>query len=170
MARRFWFAHALCSLGALFASSACSSASVPAARRADGSWHVQCGASLAGCVQRAGDLCKDRGYIVLGGMSKKQLYGAELGVSQVEVRESELDIACADRRGDLPTVLSAQPANSAAPVATVTSAARAASCTPGATQRCVGAAACAGGQACLPDGSGFAACDCGTPQKAPNSP
>lgn len=34
-------------------------------------------------------------------------------------------------------------------------------CTPGSTQACVGAAACNGGQACLPDGSGFAPCDCG---------
>ncbi|MEO8905200.1 MAG: hypothetical protein ABI488_22175 [Polyangiaceae bacterium] len=172
MARRF-----LLSFGLLGALGACSPASVPAARRADGSWHLKCGASLAACVQRAGELCKDRGYLVLGGMSKKELYGAELGVSQVEGREAELDIACASRRGDLPTLLSAQPASSvvpptvpAAPVTLTSSAPRAGSCTPGATQRCVGAGACAGGQACLPDGSGYAACDCGAPQKPSNSP
>jgi len=174
MARRFWFMVTLC---VLQATSACSPVAIPAARRADGSWHLQCGASLAGCVQRATDLCKDRGYVVLGGMSKKQVLGAELGVSQVAQRESELDIACADRRGDLPTVLSAQPgvSSGAAPsapsvAAPVASAARVVSCTPGATQRCVGAGACAGGQACLPDGSGFAACDCGTPSQTPHSP
>ncbi len=35
-------------------------------------------------------------------------------------------------------------------------------CRPGETQRCVGPAACAGGQACLSDGSAFGPCDCGT--------
>ncbi|MEO7033802.1 MAG: hypothetical protein ABI548_07960 [Polyangiaceae bacterium] len=169
-----WF---LLSFGFLGALGACSPSSVPAARRADGSWHLKCGASLAACVQRAGDLCKDRGYVVLGGMSKRELYGAELGVSQVEGRESELDIACADRRGGLPIVLSAQPAGGIIPPAVpalpfppASAAPRAGSCTPGATQRCVGAGACAGGQACLPDGSGYAACDCGAPPKTPNSP
>ena len=34
-------------------------------------------------------------------------------------------------------------------------------CVPGSTQACVGPAACNGGQSCLPDGSGFAPCDCG---------
>ncbi|MEP7051196.1 MAG: hypothetical protein ABJB12_12630 [Pseudomonadota bacterium] len=171
MARCFWLVP---TLSALYALGACSSAVVPAARRADGSWHLQCGASLNSCVQRAGDLCRDRGYVVLGGMSKKQLYGAELGVSQVAERQSELDIACADRRGELPTVLSAQPTGSAAPpappapVSTVSSAPRVSPCTPGATQRCVGGGACMGGQACLPDGSGFTACDCGVPPKPAN--
>jgi hypothetical protein len=108
------------------------------------------------------------------------VYGAELGVSQVAVREAELDIACADRRGQLPTVASAPPATSAAPaspaspapapVSAVSSAPRVGSCTPGATQRCVGAGACVGGQACLPDGSGFATCDCGAPPKSPSLP
>ena len=40
-------------------------------------------------------------------------------------------------------------------------------CVPGATQACVGSGACSGGQACLPDGSGFAPCDCGTAKPAP---
>ncbi len=159
----------------VIAFGACSPASVPAARRADGSWHLRCGASLDGCVKHASELCKNRGYVVLSGSSKRQLYGAELGVSQVEERESELDIACADRRGDLPAVLSAQAAGSAAapavPVTVASGGPRIAACTPGATQRCVGAGACAGGQACLPDGSGYAACDCGQPsQKAQAAP
>lgn len=34
-------------------------------------------------------------------------------------------------------------------------------CAPGQTQECVGPGACAGGQSCLPDGSGFGPCDCG---------
>lgn len=35
------------------------------------------------------------------------------------------------------------------------------SCTPGATQACLGPGACEGAQMCLADGSGFGACDCG---------
>ncbi len=35
-------------------------------------------------------------------------------------------------------------------------------CVPGSTQLCHGPAACQGAQACLPDGSGFDRCDCGT--------
>lgn len=86
---------------------ACGSAPIPASLRPDGAWHLKCGGSLARCVPRADDLCKGRGYVVLGGMSKRKLYGAELGASQVEVREAELDIVCADRRGELPVVAAA---------------------------------------------------------------
>jgi hypothetical protein len=39
-------------------------------------------------------------------------------------------------------------------------------CAPGVTQVCVGTGACQGGQRCLPDGSGFGPCDCGTPSPA----
>jgi hypothetical protein len=35
-------------------------------------------------------------------------------------------------------------------------------CVAGQTQECVGPGACKGGQACLPDGSGFTECDCGS--------
>lgn len=36
------------------------------------------------------------------------------------------------------------------------------SCDPGLTRACVGAEQCPGGQYCIPDGSGWSACDCGT--------
>jgi hypothetical protein len=43
-------------------------------------------------------------------------------------------------------------------------------CSPGATQECIGAGACRGGQVCLPDGSAWGACDCGAPEAgAPES-
>lgn len=35
-------------------------------------------------------------------------------------------------------------------------------CVPGVTQLCLGPAACRGAQACLADGKGFGACDCGS--------
>jgi hypothetical protein len=148
--------------------AACHSASVPTVRQPDGSWHLECGSSLDLCVQKANDLCKGGGYVVLGGMNKRTLLGAELGQSQVEVRQAELNIACADRRGDLPKVVSSStlslPARAPAPDADAGDAKKAAltACIPGATQRCVGAGACAGGQACAADGSGFGPCDCGS--------
>ena len=86
-----------------------SSTLLPPVRKPDGSWHLKCGATLDNCVKQAEDLCKGRGYVVLSGMSKVSLYGAELGVSRYEVREAELDIACADQRHRLPTVQSAAP-------------------------------------------------------------
>jgi len=64
-------------------------------------------------VKRAEDLCKRKGFVVISGSSQRKLYGAELGASQVEVREAELDFACADRRGDLPSVVPAAASASA---------------------------------------------------------
>jgi len=96
-------------LSSLLLLTACA-ASIPAGKKPDGSWHLKCGSALDRCVKQAEDLCKGRGYVVLSGMSKRNLYGAELGVSQVEVREAELDVACADQRGNLPIVTSATPA------------------------------------------------------------
>ena len=153
---------------------ACHSANAPSVRQPDGSWHLECGSSLDTCVGRANDLCGNRGFVVLGGVSRRKLYGAELGQSQVEVREAELDVACADRRGELPKVLNhnsalalpPRPAESAPPAEPVATPAPPAkpltACTPGSTQRCIGAGACTGGQACLADGSGYAPCDCGS--------
>jgi hypothetical protein len=40
-------------------------------------------------------------------------------------------------------------------------------CTPGATQACVGAGCCKGGQACAADGNAFLPCDCGSGGSAP---
>jgi len=84
---------------------ACASSTVlPPLQKPDGSWHLKCGATLNNCVKQGEDLCGGRGFVVLSGMSKRTLYGAELGISRYEVREAELDIACADRRGNLPSV------------------------------------------------------------------
>jgi len=97
---------------------ACASSSIlPPLKKPDGSWHLKCGATLDNCVKQAEDLCRGRGYAVVSGMSKRKLYGAELGVSRYEVREAELDIACADQRGELPTVQCLTPVQSATPAA-----------------------------------------------------
>jgi len=168
----------LCCLPVSFlVACALSQGPVPVSHQADGSLHLKCDGSLGPCIQKAEELCKNLGFVVVGGQSKRQVYGAE--VSQVEVREAELDVRCANRLGDLPTVASSAPVAAptpkvpaasapmpapSAPSTVVTKSATA--CTPGATQRCFGPGACAGGQACAADGSGFGACDCG-PRPAP---
>jgi len=91
-------------LSSLLLVACAQSSTQPPLRKPDGSWHLKCGASLDNCVRQAEELCKGRGYAVVSGMSKRKLYGAELGVSRYEVREAELDIACADLRRELPTV------------------------------------------------------------------
>ena len=99
---------------------ACTGAAQSPLHKPDGTWHLTCAEMMDRCVKQAEDLCKGRGYVVLSGMSKRTMYGAELGVSQVEKRESELDVACADRRGDLPTVINGAPVaapSASAPVA-----------------------------------------------------
>ncbi len=151
---------------------ACHSAVVPEVKQPDGSWHLSCGSSLAKCADRADTLCGGRGYVVLGGTSRRTMYGAADGISQVEKREADLTIACADHHDELPKVLvtngvAPPPAVAVAPSAPP---AKTSACTPGATQQCVGAGACAGGQACLPDGSGFSPCDCGGASKAAAAP
>jgi len=99
-------------LSSLLLAACASSTILPPVRKPDGSWHLKCGATLDNCVKQAEDLCRGRGYVVLSGLSKRSLYGAELGVSRYEVREAELDIACADQRGNLPTVQYSAPAAS----------------------------------------------------------
>ncbi len=167
MKRFFWLSVFLC---------ACHSAAVPEVKQPDGSWHLSCGFALSHCVERADELCGGRGYVVLGGTSKRSLYGSADGVSQVETREADLTIACADHQNELPKVLVSSTVTPSAPpvapqpIAAAAPPAKTSACTPGATQQCVGAGACAGGQACLPDGSGFAACDCGGASKAATAP
>jgi len=79
---------------------------------------------------------------------------AQRGLDGVRIRCSQLgvvgwDMCACDGEG----FLCVGPADAAAVPA--------ARCTPGATQACVGAGSCKGGQACLADGSAWDKCDCG---------
>ena len=94
-------------LGSLLLVGCASTTVLSPLRKPDGSWHMKCGATLHNCVTQAEDLCRGRGFVVISGFTKRSLFGAELGVSRYEVREAEMDIACADIRNDLPTVQSA---------------------------------------------------------------
>ena len=153
----------------LLALSACSAASKSGLREvADGTWEIECG-SLGNCAEQAERACRSRGYDIIGGYDRSELYGHEAGESQVAVRKSQLVVVCRAANGDSrvppsgasPVPLPPPPA-SAAPTAKLL-------CTPGATQRCVGKGACDGGQSCLPDGSGFGTCECAEAPPAPSS-
>jgi hypothetical protein len=157
----------------LLALSACSAAGAQGLREvSDGTWEIDCG-SLGRCAEQAERACRNRGYDIIGGFDRSDLYGHEAGESQVAVKRSQLVVVCRAANGD-----SRVPPAGAAPLPpppSTPSAAPAAAkllCTPGATQRCVGKGACDGGQSCLSDGSGFGACECAdaAPAPAPSAP
>ena len=154
----------------LLALSACSAASKSGVREVgDGTWEVECG-SLGNCAEQAERACRSRGYDIIGGYDHSELYGHEAGESQVAVRKSQLVVVCRAANGDSRVPPSSVlPAPLPPPAASPAAAAKL-HCTPGATQRCVGKGACDGGQSCLPDGSGFGACECAEAEPAPSSP
>jgi hypothetical protein len=155
----------------LLAISACSAAAKSGVREvADGTWEIECG-SLGNCAEQAERACRSRGYDIIGGYDRSELYGHEAGESQVAVRKSQLVVVCRAANGDsrvppasaavaLPPPGASSPAPSASKLL----------CTPGTTQRCVGKGACDGGQSCLPDGSGFGPCECAEAPPAPSTP
>ncbi len=136
-----------------------------------GQWQLECASPLARCSQDADQRCGGRGYDLVEGFDQRRRFGHEAGESQVEVRSSRLVVVCRSEQGEprlvpqasaaaLPAAVSSNPPTSSHTLR----------CTPGTTQRCYGAAACGGGQSCLPDGSGFGPCDCGkvaAPSDAP---
>jgi hypothetical protein len=162
----------------LSVSSACAAQSgVQKQQLERGVFQLDCSMPLGRCSEEADRICDGRGYDVVEGYDQRKLYGHAAGESQVEVRSSRLVISCRDARGEstapkvapsasLPEGQRPQPR----PAASKPSPPKASVCTPGGTQRCVGPGACEGGQSCLPDGSGYGACDCGKATAAPLSP
>lgn len=140
-------------------------ASTRAKRRVDGSYAVDCNSQKA-CLDRADKLCGETGYSIVGGRHDQKLYGVP--GNQKVVGKDELYIVCkSDVPSDAPDPAAgswklARPdaggiaqGHSPPPKNTV--------CRPGETQRCIGAGACEGGQACAPDGTRYGPCDCGEP-------
>lgn len=159
----------------------------------DGTVRIKCDGSLAACLSRAEDLCHGNTYEVVRARDQRDRYGPELGTAQVEVRSSEAFVRCGSHGRPLGGYDELKPPPGAAngvaagpgagvagsgpgrptlpPVAPPPPAPRA--CVPGATQACIGPGKCEGGQSCLPDGSAFGPCDCGTlgaPIQAPAGP
>jgi hypothetical protein len=149
---------------------------------ADGSYRLQCAATLAQCEKRARQWCGDDEFILVQ-RSDPEVYGVQghktgtegaLVVFRCGAPSEEPEWKLPARR-DASTAeapASARPAPSAsarsgAPEPPPARPERV--CTPGVTQRCHGPGACDGAQACLPDGSGFGPCDCGSDTPDPDA-
>lgn len=157
-------------------------------------FELECQGPLANCLVEADTLCRGAPYTVLTAQDRRDLYGPSDGPSQVEVRSSTATLRCEtrgrvpdgsaspgvekplppsrDAATESPAPSGASPPAGAPPVEPPAPAPSAAAplCVPGSTQQCVGPGACSGGQACLPDGSGFGPCDCGPASGAAGAP
>jgi hypothetical protein len=193
MISRVFPAFSARSLGLLLAAfpllAACAShPGVETQKLPDGTLRLKCQDSLAGCLARAEDICHGNTYEVIRARDQRDRYGPELGTAQVEVRSSEAYIRCGSHgrpfggydelklppRPPEPATAEAGAAPGAASPAAAGAAAAptARACIPGSTQACIGPGKCEGGQSCLPDGSAFGPCDCGTlgpPVTAPSA-
>jgi len=143
-----------------------SCASHHAVQLKDGSWQVQCEDQVERCVREAQRVCGEEPYHVISGKQEEKLYGGQNGY-QMGAELHTLEFRC----GSDPGVWKLERKDESAPVEAEASppAPPKQLCTPGTTQRCVGPAACEGGQSCNADGTGYSACDCGTPGAAPAS-
>jgi hypothetical protein len=129
----------------------------------DGSYRLLCSSTLGQCLHRAKQFCGDDELYVIK-KTDGTVYGVEGHESGAE--GAEVHFRCSKPRAEPQWKLPARrvPAapSSSAPAASSARAVPPQACIPGETQRCVGPGACEGGQACLPDGSGFGPCDCGS--------
>jgi hypothetical protein len=156
-------------LSIVFAALVTGCATGPAVRSelgADGVYHLRCATTLQVCLNQVEELCHQQRYVVLRALDLHEYAGDT--ITPTESRHSEAFVRCGARGtwGDANRSLMAEPlcpaptSPPAAPPARL--------CTPGASQACVGAAGCKGGQACGADGNAFGPCDCGgAPSAAP---
>lgn len=149
-------------------TAACSSATGRPVRLGEGSYSLSCKGPLTNCLKHAERLCKDEGYTVSEARDVQERAGSASGQSQVVIQKSDATIHCGaqaarppielKRAEPLPAPTAAPPLPPAAPAPAPKPAPL---CVPGSTQACIGPAGCSGGQACLPDGSGYETCNCG---------
>jgi hypothetical protein len=133
--------------------AACGAAEVQTQKLKDGSYDVTCQLSMDECIRRVQDECRLQRYRILEGTSETRLRDAP--PFEKAYHTSRLHLVCSDD--------GASPLLSFGKAAAEPSSAPASTCSPGETRTCVGAGACKGGQACLPDGKAFGPCDCGPP-------
>jgi len=147
-------------IGGLGVLVACATASSERRHLPDGSWQLSCKLPMEECVRQIEAICPDRRFRIVSGQSTIKLVDVAPGTR--EYPRSELVVRC----GQAPEQEVPADRNVAG---SVPPASAKASCVPGATQSCVGAGACSGGQACRPDGLGFGRCDCGSVSKVPSA-
>lgn len=138
---------------------ACGASEVQSQRLKDGSWQFNCELAMDECVRRAQDRCFNRRFRILEGVSETRL--RDVPPFEQAYHTSRLRLACTHDGAD-PLISVGK--TGGPPLQSVSRL-----CGPGETRACVGAGACKGGQVCLPDGSGFGNCDCGStvPDPAP---
>jgi hypothetical protein len=135
-------------IGALSLVAACAARSVDLKHTTGGSWEITCALPMDACVREIENTCKDKRYRILRGMSETRLRDAP--PYSTEYRTSRIEFVCSDDGGQMISAPSSESVwNSATRV-----------CSAGDTRACIGAGACAGGQSCRPDGTGFGPCDC----------
>jgi hypothetical protein len=131
----------------------------------DGSYELACKTSLAMCLDRVDEICRGQPFDVLSAHDHRRAIDIQMGNYQNEVRSSEAIVRCTHNKpllgGD-----ETRPAPPSPPAPSIAPP-PARACVPGATQVCVGLGACSGGQACLPDGSGFGPCNCASSAPPP---
>jgi hypothetical protein len=175
----------------LVVTAGCAKPDVEIRSLPDGTRQLTCRHTLPQCLSHVDDVCKGASYEILYATDTQKVYGSPSS-NEVESRTSQAVVHClglhqepmgeAVAGASLIAAASASTKPSASGSATPAAAASSVStgvapsaapgtvartCVPGATQACVGAAACSGGQSCLPDGTGFGACDCGTAKSSP---
>src|SRR5690606_18654187 len=65
----------------------------------DGTFEIDCG-SLGRCAEQAERACRNRGFDIIGGYDRSDVYGHEAGESQVAVRRSQLVVVCRAANGE----------------------------------------------------------------------
>ena len=128
-------------------------------------YRITCGESIEVCREKAAELCKARYEILesVGAPISPPRVSSAPGPRSTGSRYQQPDwagrivVACVPSASATLT-----PAAAAPPQTRAAPAPDGRVCIPGATQECLGPAACRGAQACLVDGSGYGACDCGS--------
>lgn len=166
--QRYWMLSAkLAALSLAGTVLACARPTFERQRLADGSFQFKCEDRLAACLSYVDEICKGGPFVVDGGWDEPRMSGVDQ--NRVESHRSQVRVRCIHPRAlanpPFQTVRATSAAHAAPdqskPAPPSTAAAPARVCVPGASQACVGPAGCTGGQACLPNGSGFGPCDCG---------
>jgi hypothetical protein len=161
----------------IVAALGCAVPAVQSERGDDGVYHFKCALPLPQCLRAAEAACNYQRYAVLRAFDDHNLKGdnsqpADTRSSEAFVRCDALTSWSPENRALRDSTLAAAAPAPAPALVVVPSGGSAPGCVPGATQACVGPGACAGGQACAPDGKAFGPCDCGGVAKpaAPSVP
>lgn len=156
----------VCLIFAVLSLGVASCGNIKSSRVPGGGHLITCSNGMKDCVGRAAKLCGDDGYTILKGVSRSKLLGGSSSSYRSMSEIAELEVVCGVVEEEELEGTFQLPERTDEPVEPEPDAAAAPpppACTPGATQKCFGPAACEGGQVCRDDGTGFEPCDCGSP-------